>query len=88
VNVEVSVTDPWKQIGDFQVLSGFHANFGSFFQDHHANEALKYSAISQENDVNIRAVFYTQLRVVAARIIELDVSGIPVHTPSLNPSSR
>ena len=79
MRIEIGVTDTAKQIGDSQTLSGYDASLGSFFQHHKTNEALKYSAIFQENDVNVFSVFYRTS--VIKRPIELDVSAMPVHPP-------
>ena len=56
--VEIVVPNSPKQIGNSKVLSGFDACLCSFFEHHQANEALKYSAIFEENDVNVETILY------------------------------
>ena len=76
---QVGVTQTLKQIGGSQVLSGSDASLSSFFQHHQADDALKYSAVFEENDVNVFSVFYRTNPCY--RRIELDVSAMPVHPP-------
>tara|TARA_B100000424_G_scaffold269394_1_gene266242 strand:- start:95 stop:580 length:486 start_codon:yes stop_codon:yes gene_type:complete len=79
VTIEIGVTDTTKQIGNSQALSGSDASLTPFFQHHKTNEAVKYSAVFEENDVNVFSVFYRTS--VIKRPIELDVSAMPVHPP-------
>ncbi|MAP67635.1 MAG: hypothetical protein CMF80_08065 [Candidatus Marinimicrobia bacterium] len=78
--VEIVVPNSPKQIGDSKVLSGFDAYLCSFFQHHKANDAPKYSAIFEENDVYLQTILYI-FRIAAARPIDLDELGAGVHSP-------
>ena len=80
MRIEIRVTDPAKQIGDSQTLSGYDASLGSFFQHHKTNEALKYSAIFQENDVNVGPIFYI-FWIPVPGPIDLDELATCLHSP-------
>jgi hypothetical protein len=67
-------------VSNFQVCSGFDTSLGSFFQHHQANEALKYSAVFEENDVNVETILYI-FWVAVARPIDFDELGAGVHSP-------
>ena len=78
--VEIAVANAAKQIGDHEVLSGFDAFLRSFFEHHKANDALKYSAVFQENDVNMETIFYI-FWIAMARPIKFDKVAASVYPP-------
>ena len=51
LRVEIVISHSPKEVSNFQVFSGFDSHLRSFFEHHQANDALKYSAIFEENDV-------------------------------------
>ena len=52
----------------------------SFFEHHKANDALKYSAVFEENDVYLETILYI-FRIAFARPIDLDELAAGVHSP-------
>ena len=74
------MTNAAKEASNFQVFSGFDSHLRSFFEHHNANEALKYSAIFQENDVNVGTIFYI-FWISFSWPIDLDVLSMRVYSP-------
>ena len=74
------MTNTAKEASNFQVFSGFDSHLRSFFENHQANEALKYSAIFEENDVNVETILYI-FWISFFRPIDLDVLSARVHSP-------
>jgi len=56
--VEIAVANAAKQVSNSQVFPGFDSHLRSFFEHHKTNNPLKYSAVFQENDVNMETIFY------------------------------
>ena len=74
------MTNAPKEASNFQVFSGFDSHLRSFFENHQANEALKYSAIFQENDVNVGPIFYI-FWIPVPGPIDLDELAACMHSP-------
>ena len=74
------MTNTAKEASNFQVFSGFDSHLRSFFQHHHTNEALKYSAIFEENDVNVETILYI-FWICFFRPVDLDELAAHVHPP-------
>ena len=74
------MTNAPKEASNFQVFSGFDSHLRSFFENHQANEALKYSAIFEENDVNVETILYI-FWISFFRPIHLDVLSARVYPP-------
>ena len=77
---EVGVTHTSKQIGNSHALFGSDATLSSFFQHHKTNDALKYSAVFHENDVNMETIFYI-FWIAMARPIKFDKVAASVYPP-------
>ncbi len=74
------MTNAPKEASNFQVFSGFDSHLRSFFEHHQANEALKYSAIFEENDVNVETILYI-FWISFFRPIDLDELAACVYPP-------